>query len=663
MKYPPAVLDEIRARLSVSQVVSRKVPLKRAGREWRGLSPFKTERTPSFFVNDQKGFYHCFASGEHGDIFTFVMKTEGLSFPETVERLAEEAGVALPKPDVRDERRADELTRLSAIMDASQQFFVSRLAAPEGTEARRYLERRGLKRETIERFGLGFAPGERTALKDHLARAGFAVDDMIRSGMLIGGEDIAVPYDRFRNRVTFPILDLRDRVIAFGGRALDPTQPAKYLNSPETPLFHKGHVLFNAARARGPAHDQGRIIVVEGYMDAISLAEAGFEEAVAPLGTALTPEQIRLLWRMVPEPTLCFDGDSAGRKAAFRAVETVLPILTPGHSLKFAFLPDGLDPDDLIRANGPDAMADVLARTEPLVDMLWDREWGDGQWSTPEQRAQFEHQILALVRRIEDQTVRSHYEREILAKLSATWAKAGLAVQGAWSAGQARAGGGRQGAWQGSGAGPGQGSPRQGGAAGFNRGRAPRGGAGAAGRGFRPFSEPPRASSELRRSALAGGDTGLPPYREALLIKTLINHPALLEECAEEVAALEFQSTAISRLRDALLTATVEEKSLDSAAVRTQLQQTSLYKVVELVERAVTHRSDRFAEPDADPAEVEAGWRHTLALHNRQSGLRKALKAAQRSWDEEGSEDALARICEIQRQLASTEELEFPPEA
>ena len=648
MRYPPQLLDDIRARLNVSQVVARKVALKKAGREYRGLSPFKSEKTPSFFVNDQKGFYHCFASGEHGDIFTFLIKTEGLSFPEAVERLAEEAGVELPKPDVRDERRADEMTRLVQVMDAARQFFLTKLAGPEGAEARRYLQKRGLRRETIERFGLGYAPPGRHDLKDHLAKAGFAVEEMIRSGMLIGGSDIPVPYDRFRHRVMFPILDLRGRTIAFGGRALDPDQPAKYLNSPETPLFHKGHILFNAAAARGPAHDRGRIIVVEGYMDAISLAEAGFEDAVAPLGTALTEDQIRLLWRMTSEPILCFDGDSAGRKAAHRAVETVLPLLTPGHSLKFAFIPNGLDPDDLIRTEGPDAMNRVLANPTPLFEVLWDREWNSGDWTTPERRAQLERQLFGLLARIGDPGVRTHYEREIRAKLAEAWTKAGLSAapdryagqRPAYTQGAQRPGGPPQRAqWRG----------RQ-----FTGANSARRG------GF----EPPRpvASSSLRQSSLAGSEGSSLPAREALLIRALINHPFLIEAYAEEIAALEFSSAAISRLRDALLSLVMEQNSLDSGAVRHQLQQTSLYKVVELVDRAITHRSDRFAEKDVDPAEVEAGWRHALALHERHSGLQKALRAAERVWEEEGTEDAWARICEIKHILASTEELEFPSE-
>src|SRR5262245_3140484 len=379
MRFPPALLDEIRARLPVSQVVARKVALKRAGREFKGLSPFKTEKTPSFTVNDQKGFYHCFASGEHGDVFTFLMKTEGLSFPEAVERLAQEAGVPMPQSGPRDTEAEDRRGRLYELIAASAAFFEKQLEGPQGREARLYLAKRGLGPEAIARFRMGYAPNSRSALKEHLASAGFTAVDMVASGMLIAGEDIPVSYDRFRHRVMFPIADLRGRAIAFGGRALDPDTPAKYLNSPETPLFHKSAVLFNAHNARGPSHDRGRIIVVEGYMDVIALALSGFPETVAPLGTALTEDQIRLLWRMAPEPILCFDGDAAGRRAAFRAVETVLPHLRPGHSLQFAFLPNGLDPDDLVRQHGPEAMRDILEnRTRALFDVLMEREEQQG---------------------------------------------------------------------------------------------------------------------------------------------------------------------------------------------------------------------------------------------------------------------------------------------
>ncbi|HML44617.1 MAG TPA: DNA primase, partial [Hyphomicrobium zavarzinii] len=444
MRFSPHLLDEIRARLPVSQVVGRKVALKRKGREYAGLSPFKMEKTPSFFVNDQKGFYHCFASGEHGDIFKFVMATEGLSFPEAVEKLAAEAGVALPKAEVEDKERADERTRLLALMEESAKFFEAALSGASGSEARRYIEKRGLKRETLAAFRIGYAPNSRSALKEHLAKAGYTLEEMTLSGMLIAGDDIPVAYDRFRHRVMFPIADARGRIVAFGGRALDPDQNAKYLNSPETPLFHKGHLLFNAHRARTAAHDKERVLAVEGYMDVISLAEAGFTETVAPLGTALTEDQLKLLWRMSAEPILCFDGDSAGKRAAFRAVDTALPHLKPGASLMFAFLPDGLDPDDLVRQQGPAALDACLGRSRPLIDVLFEREWGQGDWSTPERRAGLEKTLKGLIARIEDESVRAHYRHALKQRLDAAW---GTGESGWKNSGEGSRSGGGGGRW------------------------------------------------------------------------------------------------------------------------------------------------------------------------------------------------------------------------
>ena len=626
MRYPPNFLDEIRARLSVSQVVGRKVALKRAGREFKGLSPFKMEKTPSFTVNDQKGFYHCFATGEHGDIFGFVMKTDGLSFPEAVERLADEAGVPMPKLGPRDEAREDERERLYRIVEMSAAFFEQALTSGPGAEARRYLEKRGLGRETIASFRLGYAPNDRAALRTHLAAAGFKVEEMIASGMLIGGDDIPVAYDRFRHRVTFPITDLRGRVIAFGGRALDANAPAKYLNSPDTPLFHKGQILFNAHRARGPAHDKDRVVAVEGYMDVIALTEAGFAETVAPLGTALTEEQVKLLWRMSEEPILCFDGDAAGRKAAFRAVETALPLLKPGFSVRFAFLPGGLDPDDLVRQKGPQAFAAELGKTRALFDVLWEREAQGQDLSTPEQRAAFEVHLKAMVAKIGDPAVRGHYESELRETL---WAFNRTVVRE------------------------------------IARGQGPRQGAGGAGR--RNNITPdwrvrerarlgPTAQVIPQRRSNASPELAtraeLAPPREALLVKTLLNHPWLVEENSEEIAAMTLTSKPLAGLRDAILGTQAVDNNLDSARLRSQLSGTGLDKVVNLVERSVTHRSDRFAEPEAPRAEVEVGWRHALALHERQVGLQKSLEAAVQAYHRDGSEDALARICEIQGLLA-----------
>jgi DNA primase len=424
MRFPPSLLDEIRARLPVSQVVSRKVALKRAGREFKGLSPFKTEKTPSFTVNDQKGFYHCFATGEHGDIFTFVEKTEGLSFPEAVERLAQEAGVPMPKAGPRNIEVEDQRSRLYALMESAASFFEGRLQNERAAAGRDYVAKRGIKQETVRAFRVGYAPASTFALKEHLESKGFKEKEMVDAGMLIAA-DGRIPFDRFRHRIMFPITDIKGRVIAFGGRALDPDAPAKYLNSPETPLFHKGAVLFNAFNARLPAHDRNQVLVVEGYMDVIALAEAGFPQTVAPLGTALTEEQLALLWRLAPEPVLCFDGDAAGRRAAFRAVETALPNLRPGYSLQFAFLPDGLDPDDLVRQRGPGGLEAVLSAVRPLVDVLWERELAAGPVDTPERRAVFEQRLEQLVRSIGDAKVQGLYRQSIRDRLWRTWRKPG----------------------------------------------------------------------------------------------------------------------------------------------------------------------------------------------------------------------------------------------
>ena len=313
MRYPPHILEEIRARLPVSAVVGRKVRLKKAGREWKGLSPFNAEKTPSFYVNDQKQFYHCFSSGKHGDIFTFLMETEGLSFPEAVERLAGEAGVALPKLDAGRPGRGDQ-AQDPLRCDGSWRLPSSRPPSRGGSEQRPATISPAVRSspETQARFRIGYAPPDRYALRDHLAGKDVPLEMMVEAGLLVTGDDVQVPYDRFRDRVMFPICDLRGRVVAFGGRALSAEVPAKYLNSPDTPLFNKGRLLYNYHLARNPAHERGTVVAVEGYVDVISLSVAGFPNAVAPLGTALTEEQLALLWRMADEPILCFDGDKAG---------------------------------------------------------------------------------------------------------------------------------------------------------------------------------------------------------------------------------------------------------------------------------------------------------------------------------------------------------------
>ncbi|WP_100964028.1 DNA primase, partial [Bosea sp. FBZP-16] len=387
MKFPPSVLEEIKARLPVSAVVGKRVRLAKAGREWKGLSPFNAEKTPSFFVNDQKGSFFDFSSGKNGDIFKFVMETEGLSFPEAVEKLASEAGVTLPKVSFEAQVQEEKRKGLHEVVELAARFFEAELQSERGGLARRYLSGRGLEGQARQLFRIGYAPPDRFALRDHLAAKGVGADAMMETGLLVHGEEIAVPYDRFRDRIMFPIHDARGRVVAFGGRAMSADVPAKYLNSPETPLFHKGALLFNHHNARKAAHDTGQVIVVEGYVDVIAMTMAGFPQVVAPLGTALTEDQLSLLWRMAGEPVICLDGDKAGRKAAGRAIDLALPLLEPGRSLSFALLPEGQDPDDLARSGGKPAVAEVIGSAKPLVDMLWAREFEASQLDTPERRA------------------------------------------------------------------------------------------------------------------------------------------------------------------------------------------------------------------------------------------------------------------------------------
>ena len=400
MRFPNSFLDEIRARLPASAVVGRKVKLRKQGREFAGLSPFNAEKTASFFVNDVKGKWFDFSAGKNGDIFTFVMETEGLSFPEAVERLAGEAGVPMPARDAEAEAHEKERATLYDVLELATQFFEASLNARTGAAARGYLTGRDIGPDLQRQFRLGYAPADRSALKEHLSGKGITQEQMIAAGLLVAGPDIPVSFDRFRERVIFPITDFRGRIVAFGGRALSADVPAKYLNSPETELFHKGALLYNGANARHAARDEGAVVVVEGYVDVIRMVAAGFANTVAPLGTALTDRQLDILWRLADEPILCFDGDKAGLRAAYRAADLALPQLKPGKSLRFALLPAGQDPDDLIRASGAEAMGAILAAARPLVDLVWSRETNSGVFDTPERRAALEARLREIARAI-----------------------------------------------------------------------------------------------------------------------------------------------------------------------------------------------------------------------------------------------------------------------
>jgi len=628
MRFDQSFLDEIRARLPVSQVVSKRVKLKKQGREYIGLSPFKQEKTPSFTVNDQKGFYHCFASGEHGDIFKFLQVTEGLAFPESVERLAGEAGLDMPKVSAQAEQREKGRDRLREAMEAACLFFESSLKDVPGSSARDYLRERGVTAQTRDTFRIGYGGRNRHGLKEHLAAKGFDAMEMAQAGVIISGEDIPVSYDRFRERLIFPICDHRGRVIAFGGRALSADVKAKYVNSPETPLFHKGHVLFNQGGARQAAYEREQIIVVEGYMDVIALAQAGFPNAVAPLGTALTEDQIKLLWRMASEPVLCFDGDEAGRKAAYRAVDTALPLLESGHSLKFVFMPGGQDPDDLIQEQGAGAFAAQIEKSRPLASVLWTREVEGGDFSTPERRAALEDRLAGLLKQISNIRVRRHYAQDIAERLKKLWNKS-VDTQPPFR--------GKAGS-----------RPQR-----FDK------------RGMRGVFPKQRqsdweyggASESLKRSALVSGRTEI-ASREALIVHTLLNHPWLLEAYPEEIAHLSFKNRRLAGLRDEMLNLMSGDKALDFEALHTQLNTSESGAVVAQVERAITHKSDWFAEPGASPSDVETGWRQILALHRKSVELGRELEAAQRAFDDEESESAEKRLFDIRKQLSNLEGME-----
>ncbi|RED46098.1 DNA primase [Aestuariispira insulae] len=414
MAYPHGFLDEVRARIRVSEIVSQKVKLTRRGNEYVGLSPFKTEKTPSFTVNDQKGFYHCFATGEHGDIFTFLIKTSGLSFPEAVEQLANQAGLEVPKASPEQAAREKKRHSLYEVMEIACQHYQRALRSSAGAEALEYLKGRGLTDETIARFRLGFAPADGSALMRELTGQEVEQKLLIEAGLFRQGRDGRAPYAFFRDRVLFPIADRRGRIIAFGGRFMGDAKAAgvgKYINSPDTPLFDKGRTLYNLAEARQATHDRQPLIVAEGYMDVIALSQAGLEGGVAPLGTALTEDQITALWQMDQLPYLCFDGDEAGRRAAAKAADRAIPMLGAGRSMKFVFLPEGQDPDSLVQSEGRGAFEAVMDSAKPMDQFLWERESRAKPVTTPEQRADLEVRLNEIADAIPDEVVAKYYRR------------------------------------------------------------------------------------------------------------------------------------------------------------------------------------------------------------------------------------------------------------
>ena len=617
MAYPRSFIEEIKNRVSVSDIVGQKVRLTRRGREFVGLSPFKNERTPSFTVNDEKQFYHCFSTGKHGTVFDFLMETEGLGFPEAVERLAARAGIKVPAQDPRMQEKEEKNASLIDICEMASVYFKTRLGGATGREAYEYLVKRGLDDKLIQSFGLGYAPANRVGLTRHLRDQGIADKDIIEAGLAVQPEGRSDLIDRFRDRVMFPIKDSRDRIIAFGGRALEASVPAKYLNSPETPLFHKGRVLYNFAKARQSAFDTKTLLVVEGYMDVIGLARGGFNNAVAPLGTAVTEEQISLLWRLVEEPVLCLDGDEAGLRAAYRVIDRALPLLKPGYSLRFAVLPQGKDPDDLVREGGAEAFNNVLERAISLIDMLWERELAYAPYDTPERRAAFSNRLRKAVRQIEHMDVRKFYGEEIKKRLDALFAPVNRNTQ---------ANGGQP--------------------YGANYARQRSSG------NFYKFKS--GASAEARRSALASGAVMLPP-REAMIILGFIRHYNQLSVHLSQLEKLDFVTDDLKSLRDAIVDAISHNAPLDSGGLKGHLIGIGFENLMTRLEQLPDARMLDFVRPESDSEHIVSGWLDAVELQHRLITLTAEKLEAETDLAADTTQENFERLMAIENEISTLE--------
>ena len=600
MSFPPRFLDEIRSRIACSAVIGRRVRLVKRGREHSGLCPFHNEKTPSFTVNDDKGFFHCFGCGAHGDVIGFVMRAENLSFPEAVERLAEEAGLEMPRLTPEQVQRERQAKSLGEAVEAAAQWFEAQLRTPAGRAALDYLERqRGLDERTIRHFRLGYAPDDRQALRRALKAQGYDDAMLIEASLLFVPEGGGEPASFFRDRVMFPVTDRRGRVIAFGGRVMGDAKP-QYINSRDTPLFDKGRSLYALDKAAEGVRAGAALIVAEGYMDVIALHAAGFTGAVAPLGTALTEAQIELLWRLAPEPVLCLDGDEAGQRAALRAAERALPLLKPGHSLRFATLPAGDDPDDLIRRDGPAAFHAVIARPRPLFEVLWQHMMATRAADTPEQRAAIEQGFETLAAKIANETVQWQYRRAFRERL-------------------------REHFWP-------------------QRARQ--------GRPYRP-GQPAPAVPGLRAAHV-------PPTVDTLsarvIARTLVNHLDLLSihGVFEQIEALHFEDAALDRLRHDLLAIIGHEGPIHRDRLIERLEASGHGAALALLDRPELQLHAPFARPGAVFDDALAGLTAFLrGLHLR--ALRRDLEAARARHAAEFSPETLMLVEALARMIAEEE--------
>ncbi len=590
MSLPEAFKDELRARIPLSDIIGKRMKLTRAGREYKGCCPFHKEKTPSFTVNDVKGFYHCFGCGAHGDSIGFLMNHDNMSFMDAVEQLASMAGMQVPKSTPEDERKYKQQASLYDLMEAAAKYYEQQLHDVKNKKILQYLKERGLSLETIRSFRLGFSTPEEQGLKQILLKAGFKTDAIIEAGLFKKStknqNDI---YPFFRARVMFPVLDIQGRVVAFGGRVLperyggpaDKSAP-KYINSPETAIFHKGRMLYGLSRARKAIGDGEPVVVVEGYMDVIALAQAGFKAAVAPLGTALTEPQIQELWKVMPPdkraPILCFDGDVAGQRAAGRALERIFPILKPDHSAKFAFLPAEHDPDSLIKDEGVPAMERVLKNAIGLFDMMWKEEEKDRNMSQPEAKAGFRAGLEKRARQIADMTVQQFFIHEINQKVNEVFLSRSSAK------GQT------------------SGKP-------FFKGKPVQPGVHSP---YRPNSvrAEPVKSKKLRQSD-----------RVRILLALMIHYPELYEEFGEDFGTIEIANTEYDHIRQELINLLGEQNSLDYQAVKQHLNESGHGKALETIFDASLYLHAGFAKPGQPFDVVRQAWRDVWEIGFRNARM------------------------------------------
>ncbi len=634
MRFAPAFLDEIRNRIPISEVVGQRVSFdKRKTNAARGdywaCCPFHGEKSPSFHAENRKGRYHCFGCGVSGDHFRFLVELDGLSFPEAVEKLAAQAGVPMPVYSPEEQRRDQQRASLHDVMEMATLWFEEQLQSGMGAKARAYLRERGLSAKTQQVFRLGFAPDSRNGLKEHLAGKGVTAEQMQACGLVRAGPDIPVSYDWFRDRIMFPIPDSLGKVIAFGGRAMRADVPAKYMNSPETDLFHKSNVLFNFARARKPAHELSQVVAAEGYMDVIALHQAGFENAVAPLGTALTENQLELLWRMAETPILCFDGDKAGVKAAWRAADLALAGLKPGRTVRFALLPEGKDPDDLVRDEGPSAFASVLRDAIGLADMVWSRETATQTFDTPEKRAELESRLKLVVSQIKDENVRRHYAQDMADRMASFFAPQGRrAANGEW---------------------------RQNGSRGLARKDR---------KSEAHRHSPVAASPSLLNSSMVKRGSARIPLREAALVVGVVHHPAILGRWFDDFAQLPLASPLARKVHGAIIDFSAQwegEQPWPSAvALRDHLESVGYGETLAQMDQLLAANRVWQALPQAAFEDALDGWQQAHLLHLRSHTLSTELKVAERALASENTEQNFSRLIELRNELekeAGTEAL------